>query len=354
MPNQGRPFLTAKKVLELLKGVDGTDSGLDADLLDGLNSTTFVHVSDYEDADVLEKIKNVDGAGSGLDADLLDGYHATSFPRKLTGDLTVTVGSGGDFSTITAAIDHLLNTYYPHYRLSGATALVTIRLLSGFTMSEQVFVRRYDLSWIRIISDSATVTVNRSALTSGVSVPNVGWTYYPAFCALEGGALPRIETTFVMDTSGTGSYRVGILALQGSKVYVKNGCGFKNAYAANVIVALGSYACLDGGVFTGVSNGTGIFVYGAVASANYADCSNCYQGIMVFGGGIVSAYNAKAQNCQYGIVADAGIIGADGSDTSGCSSYGFNLLGGIILANNSTGTANVTANTVSASGIFIR
>lgn len=34
--------------------------------------------SDYEDSDVLNKIKNVDGAGSGLDADLLDGLNSSS------------------------------------------------------------------------------------------------------------------------------------------------------------------------------------------------------------------------------------------------------------------------------------
>jgi len=35
----------------------------------------FVKLTDYEDSDVLTKIKSVDGSGSGLDADLLDGAH---------------------------------------------------------------------------------------------------------------------------------------------------------------------------------------------------------------------------------------------------------------------------------------
>jgi hypothetical protein len=39
----------------------------------------YVLVSDYEDSDVLNKIKNVDGHNSGLDADMLDGYHADHF-----------------------------------------------------------------------------------------------------------------------------------------------------------------------------------------------------------------------------------------------------------------------------------
>jgi len=39
----------------------------------------FVLLTDYEDADVLAKIKNVDGSGSGLDADLLDGHDSSYF-----------------------------------------------------------------------------------------------------------------------------------------------------------------------------------------------------------------------------------------------------------------------------------
>jgi len=71
--------LTASEILTLLKTVDGSGSGLDADLLDGKDSTAFVLVSDYEDADVLAKIKNVDGSGSGLDADLLDGKEGSFY-----------------------------------------------------------------------------------------------------------------------------------------------------------------------------------------------------------------------------------------------------------------------------------
>ena len=55
-----------------------------ADKLDNLDASDFattahthtgyVAISDYEDSDVLNKIKNVDGSGSGLDADLWQGY----------------------------------------------------------------------------------------------------------------------------------------------------------------------------------------------------------------------------------------------------------------------------------------
>jgi len=49
---------------------------------DHTHSGTYVAVGDYEDSDVLTKIKNVDGTGSGLDADLLDGSHGSVFAKK--------------------------------------------------------------------------------------------------------------------------------------------------------------------------------------------------------------------------------------------------------------------------------
>jgi len=60
---------TAADVFSKVKSLDGSGSGLDADLLDGHEATYFVKsASDYMDA-----IQSIDGSGSGLDADLLDG-----------------------------------------------------------------------------------------------------------------------------------------------------------------------------------------------------------------------------------------------------------------------------------------
>lgn len=59
--------------------------------------------SDYTAADVLTKIKTVDGTGSGLDADVLDGLNAVS---GATGASIVSRNSSGNFAagTITAAL----------------------------------------------------------------------------------------------------------------------------------------------------------------------------------------------------------------------------------------------------------
>lgn len=70
---------TAADVLAKLLTVDGSGSGLDADLLDGNSSAFYLPASSYTAADVLAKLVTVDGVGSGLDADLLDGLSSAAF-----------------------------------------------------------------------------------------------------------------------------------------------------------------------------------------------------------------------------------------------------------------------------------
>lgn len=87
-------------VLTKVKNVDGTGSGLDADLLDGSDSTAFAAASHVHsgaditsgtvaearidstitrDSEVFGIVLANDGTGSGLDADLLDGNDSTAF-----------------------------------------------------------------------------------------------------------------------------------------------------------------------------------------------------------------------------------------------------------------------------------
>ena len=148
---------TASEILTLIKTVDGSGSGLDADLLDGANASvsagnntivkrhssgyifanffnttpndvssgvtkvcvetgndgyirhgtaasirTFINVengatADQSASEILTAIKTVDGASSGLDADMLDGLHAANFLRGDTNDTilgSLTIGDG--------------------------------------------------------------------------------------------------------------------------------------------------------------------------------------------------------------------------------------------------------------------
>ncbi len=84
--------ITADTVLTLLKSVDGTASGVDADLLDGQHGTFFRNAANLNAgtissarlsaSDLLTLLKTVDGTGSGLDADTIDGKEAADFFQK--------------------------------------------------------------------------------------------------------------------------------------------------------------------------------------------------------------------------------------------------------------------------------
>jgi hypothetical protein len=85
---------TAADVLTKIKTVDGAGSGLDADLIDGLDSTALGGGSPSAAA-VLAALLTVDGSGSGLDADMLDGLDASGFASS-THTHTAYVAKTGD------------------------------------------------------------------------------------------------------------------------------------------------------------------------------------------------------------------------------------------------------------------
>jgi hypothetical protein len=62
---------------------------------------TRVLTTDYSDAGVLAKVKNVDGSGSGLDADLLDGLNTSSSDQS--GNSVVTRSSGNFSANVITA-----------------------------------------------------------------------------------------------------------------------------------------------------------------------------------------------------------------------------------------------------------
>ncbi|MGE4431894.1 MAG: hypothetical protein AB7E05_14255 [Sphingobium sp.] len=79
---------------------DGAGSGLDADMLDGLQAAAFLLASAYTAADVRAKLLTVDGAGSGLDADLLDGLQGADFAQLGPAPTTTSAGMSLDLNLI--------------------------------------------------------------------------------------------------------------------------------------------------------------------------------------------------------------------------------------------------------------
>ena len=85
--------------------VDGRDVGADGSKLDGIEANA---TQDQSANEILTAIKTVDGSGSGLSADLVDGLHASSFLRSDTADTAsgdITFSGGAGAVTIAASSD---------------------------------------------------------------------------------------------------------------------------------------------------------------------------------------------------------------------------------------------------------
>lgn len=166
-----------------------------------------VSASDYEDLDVLNKIKNVDGSGSGLDADLLDGKTtastntvntvvvrdgtgsfaagAVTFSSINSGSVVLTAGSNivfegttdNDFETTLTAGDPTADRILALPNVSGTlvstgdTGTVTNAMLAGSITND------------KLVNNSITIDGNAVALGGSVSLATaaISWTGVQTF-----------------------------------------------------------------------------------------------------------------------------------------------------------------------------
>lgn len=206
--------------------------------------------------------------------------------NNLSADITVTVGSSGDFSTINDALAYL-SRFYPLY-VSDVSGGITanIRLLSGFVMAEQVLVSGLDLGWVTITGEDSFTSITRSALVAIME------SYYPAFGVTQSGVLPVVGQLFAMDTTGDGSNRIGIYVYSNSSVTVLPGCGVQNA-ERGIFVRLGSRANIHSAIFTGAATYGIVSGSGSTVNAEAADASSAgTYGIVVLRGSLINAYDA--------------------------------------------------------------
>ncbi|QGZ13277.1 tail fiber protein [Vibrio phage NF] len=260
-------------------------------------------------------------------------------------ELTVTVGSGGDYSSINEAISFLSKKYASYvdpktYNLN-QLPIFRILLLSGFVMREQLLVQGVYLGWAVIVAEDAEVTIARESLITPLSGR------YPAFGARMNATLPVIGAQFVMDESGDGSefeggipsgktydeinaVRDGVFTTSASSFIAAN-CGVKNASGRGYHVSNGGMSVASGANFQGarqavarVANGTmanlrdfqgqngkhnGCQFTNAFVSMPRADFSgSAYCGIFSQGS-IIRGQDVSLDNCQSATV-NAGYDGA--------------------------------------------
>jgi len=271
-------------------------------------------------------------------------------------DILVTVGTGGDYPTINAALEYL-SKLQPVYASAGITA--TINLLTGFVMAEQVLVRGLDMGWVTITGADAETTITNTALTTDFTTAVYGFDSYPAFGVSKGGVLPRIDQLFRFDVANVGGEKRGIMAVgAGSSADVLAGAGVNDAGTDGIYADNGSTIYAEGAVASGAgsyginaSSGSTINAEGANASG-----AGTY-GILATRGSTINAGGANASGAgTYGILATSGsTINAKGADASGAGSYGINASSGsTINAGGATGTLSQAINTVTNNGIIFQ
>lgn len=299
-------------------------------------------------------------------------------------DITVTVGSGGDYANINEALESL-SRMYPAYKSRGIRA--EVELLSGFQMQEQVLVDGIDLGWITITSVDPTVTIDRQYLTQNFGeepanssdetnyTTNIHVTNIPAFGAYKNATLPVIDVLFDMNTSGPHEGRNAFSATNNSTLYIEPYKGCINAGSVGVYASQMSRVYAYRTNFHNAGRGiaqsgsdfksAALVFRGSWANLRQSTLTNAARDAVYMGSSsVVEALGANFSGAgQYGIhVYAAGRINARDSNLSNCGVCGLyarnasiaNVGGSTITGSGDRGVFAVEASVVNAQGASIQ
>lgn len=311
-------------------------------------------------------------------------------------DVTVTVGSGGDYATLNLAIEALSRTV-PAYKNGGFTA--TINILTGTVLNEQINIVDVDLSWITITSDDAVVNVDTTGFTG---------TFIPFVRVGRGGSSTIFSADFTRTAGSAGTcfevYTGGKVILDGIRTLTnwKNGIYGQGGHVDHFGAQLNINENQDRGIR--LTSSTVMTSYGEInvdtlnsttsigvdvtqgaqmrISSNLA-VTNHFRGILMDNGSEIRVgLQLQVSGNGWGLQAGGGCILTTGqglladncddlsvrcfsstikagstlsaSNNSGGAQAGVTVEdGGIVTCANLVGTTNVTINTISADGIIL-
>lgn len=171
-------------------------------------------------------------------------------------NIALTVGPGGTYSTLNAAIEAASIIGIPRYKFNGLN--VNIILKAGFVMAEQIFVRRRDLGFITITSEDAVVNITASSITQVLTAEDLTT---PVFGGSHNAVLPIIGCLFSYGSSV--SARDGVAVHYGSKVGFLPGSGIRYCRRGIQVLYNSEAYCYmpgltQGGAGTGAGTVTGV------------------------------------------------------------------------------------------------
>ena len=176
--------------------VDGRDVSADGTKLDGIESGA---TADQTASEILTAIKTVDGSGSGLDADLLDGQHGSyylnyqnltntpgasarieEFPTVTNGSASVTMANSYTLNRLDVYLNGARMKSGTDYSVSGTTLTFTENLQTG----DIVAIYAYDLDVNNLITgnwnDLNDVSVTGASANDIIRYDGGSWVVAPA------------------------------------------------------------------------------------------------------------------------------------------------------------------------------
>lgn len=269
---------------------------------------------------------------------------------RLKAAIGLTVGPGGQYATINAALAYLSDRR-PAYVSGGFQATITLK--AGFVMAEQVIVAGIDLSWVRIVAEAASVNISRVAL-----ITELGGRY-PAWAAHSGGRLPQLAALMQMDNTGPAAARDGVFLSGGGSIVVAGGAGIRYAGGCGLLARSASVAVLYGSDWRNAGENA---LEAAAASTITAGTANVSAaagiGLRASGGSMIDAQTVIASGCAGGGArAETGavIVAVGANCRIGASDASTDIVvasGGRIAAGSAIGGTNIAINTLTASGII--
>lgn len=264
--------------------------------------------------------------------------------KTLTADVTKTIGVGGDFTTINSALIWCRSLIPNGHK-------VTLQLMAGFVMAEQILLENLDLGFVTISSVDATVMVTSSAINTVFIVGK------PIFGGID-SIMPVIDVYFKLDNIAS-SNNISGLNLEGMLSYCKinTGKGFEDLSFRPIFCWRGARIRANGFVAKNCKGGIQASDNGEILASS-CRMTTIYQVTNVF------AYKGAKINVSSAILTTVGLsnIECDSSEIistyATCSGATYKDVvtteGGVVRFNNSTGTLSQTANTITSDGIIFK
>ncbi|SUB23939.1 hypothetical protein [Avibacterium avium] len=254
--------------------------------------------------------------------------------NMLDNDILVTVGDGGDFGTINQAITYLVDNFsHKKHKVGDSThssryapdALsATIKLLSGFTMREQVIIRQSQLGWINLVSEDQEVVINRASLIKSAYFEGTSSEMFPAFYAGDNAEQLLIACKFRMDNTGDGTNRHGYVCNRNSRGHIWSNCGINNAGGYGCFAREGSSISCRITYFENAGKSGYAAASASSVNAQGGRCSGSFDGASAFGASTLNFERGEANNCRNDAVVSlsSSNVGCDYAELNNAGRYG--------------------------------